>query len=348
MTRIDWIRWVKLTVLLLFVCGTGLSMKTAEPVARSRTSRYTPRSSQEARHWQEEVRKKLGKLLKLERFPEDKQSLGFDAKELASIDHETFTLRKLEINATKNRRMTLLVTLPKQARKPSPAVVAIGGHSSTLFTVYSQDTIAREENKWDRYYHAFGTELAAKGYVTITTLVSQHEIYEEGNTLLGERLWDLMRCLDYLESLPEVDAERIGCGGLSLGGEMAMWLAAMDERIYATVSSGFLTLMDQLEQGHCECWKLPGLRDLVDFPDIYALIAPRPLQCQNGLRETPDFFNVPLARKAMEQLRMTYVDVEHPENAVLDVHPGEHEVDLAGLMYFFEKHLQNNRLLGED
>ena len=117
---------------------------------------------------------------------------------------------------------------------------------------------------------------------------------------MGERLWDLVRCVDYLQSMPEVDEHRIGCGGLSLGGEMAMWLGAMDERIAATVSAGFLTTMDQMEQNHCMCWKFEGLRELVDFTDIYSLIAPRPLQCQNGLLEPPTQFYVPLARKAME------------------------------------------------
>lgn len=53
---------------------------------------------------------------------------------------------------------------------------------------------------------------------------------------MAERLWDLMRCVDYLQSMPQVDDSRIGCAGLSLGGEMAMWLGAMDERIAATVS----------------------------------------------------------------------------------------------------------------
>ena len=44
---------------------------------------------------------------------------------------------------------------------------------------------------------------------------------------MGERLWDLMRCVECLASLPQVDASRLGCAGLSLGGEMAMWLGAM-------------------------------------------------------------------------------------------------------------------------
>ena len=143
--------------------------------------------------------------------------------------------------------------------------------------------------------------------------------------------------------MEKVDTKRIGCAGLSLGGELAMWLPAMDERIAVSVSCGFLTMMDQLEEGHCPCWKFDGLRELVDFPDIYALIAPRPLQCQNGINETPNFFNVTLARQALEELQPIYADMDRPENVMLDVHEGGHEIDLPGLVYFFEKHLQNNR-----
>jgi len=46
---------------------------------------------------------------------------------------------------------------------------------------------------------------------------------------MGERLWDAMRCIDYLESLSQIDKKRIGCAGLSLGGEITMWLGAMDQ-----------------------------------------------------------------------------------------------------------------------
>lgn len=47
---------------------------------------------------------------------------------------------------------------------------------------------------------------------------------------------------------------------------MAMWLAAMDTRVKASVSAGFLTVMDQMERQHCLCWKFDGIRELVDFP----------------------------------------------------------------------------------
>ena len=180
---------------------------------------------------------------------------------------------------------------------------------------------------------------ARRGFVTIAPDVGQHEVYEEGRTLMGERLWDSIRCVDYLESLREVDPNRIGCAGLSLGGEMAMWLGAMDTRIRAVVSAGFLTVMDQMERNHCLCWKFDGLRELVDFPDIYAMTAPRALQCQNGRREPTSQFNIVMARYAFEQIRPAYLDFNRSENLELDIHDGAHIVDVPALVKFLTWHL---------
>jgi hypothetical protein len=181
--------------------------------------------------------------------------------------------------------------------------------------------------------------LAKRGFAVISTDVGRHEVYEEGRTLMGERLWDLMRCIDYLEGLDVVDGERIGCAGLSLGGEMAMWLGAMDTRVKAEVSAGFLTRMDQMEQNHCLCWKFDGLRELVDFADLYALTAPRALQCQNGRQEPSTQFTPALAREAMAEILPAYRDLDAGENAALHVHDGGHEIDLDALVRFLEKHL---------
>ena len=223
-------------------------------------------------------------------------------------------------------------------------MVAIGGHGSDLYSVYEQTTpLPRPARPYDELYHGFATRLAMAGYVTISTKVSQHDVYEktQDRILMGERLWDLMRCVDYLASMPEVDPSRIGCGGLSLGGEMAMYLGAMDERIAATVSAGTLTYMEKLvfRVNSCQCFNFPGLRELVEWPDIFALVAPRPLQCQNGIFDRP-WFTAEVARTAVEEVRKIYIDLEYPENVVLDIHEGGHIIDLPELMLFFEKHLQ--------
>jgi dienelactone hydrolase len=145
--------------------------------------------------------------------------------------------------------------------------------------------------------------------------------------------------VDHFTSLPDVDPSRIGCAGLSLGGEMAMWLGAMEQRIQATVSSGFLTRMDQMEQDHCMCWKFPGLRERVDYADIYCLIAPRALQCQNGLQEAPHAFTVPIAREALGEIQPIYDNFGKPENLQFVAHDGGHVVDLPNLLAFLHRHL---------
>jgi hypothetical protein len=307
--------------------------------------RYTSLPKEDARTWQKEVRTKLFQLLKMDNSLQGRNSIPFSTKELSRANRGTYHIMEVEINSTSSRRIRVIVTIPNSKDKLVPAVVCIGGHGSNLYSPYDPKTIAVQglRKKSDSIYKGFGTILAETGYVTISTKVSQHEIYEKGRLLMAERLWDLIRCVDYLQSLPEVDGRRIGCGGLSLGGEMAMWLGAMDERIAATVSAGFLTTMDHMEQNHCMCWKFKGLREQVDFADIYSLIAPRPLQCQNGMLEPASQFYVPLARLAMEEIRTIYKDLERPENAILDVHGEGHVINLPGLIYFFEKYLYENR-----
>ena len=319
--------------------------KEEQSIPAQRSMKYTSRSADSAGAWQKDVRARLFQLLEMDDLIAKKGAVAFKPKELSAADRGAYHVKEVEIDSTADRRIRIIVTLPTSRKGPFPGVVCIGGHGSDQYSPYDEHTVAKDSanGKSDHIYKAFGTLLAKRGYVTVSTTVSQHKVYEEGRLLMGERLWDLIRCVDYLESTPQVDRSRIGCAGLSLGGEMAMWLGAMDERIATTVSAGFLTNMDHMEQNHCMCWKFPGLRELVDFADIYSLVAPRALQCQNGMLEPESQFNVPLARKTMEEIRMTYCDLGKPENVVLDVHTGGHEIDLPGLLYFFEKHLYSNR-----
>lgn len=315
---------------------------TLKSSGRLRTMAYTSRSAEEAKAWQADVRERLMKRLKLDDLAQRKDAIPLEPKMLSFQIKDGYRFDEMEITSTDNRRIHIVMTIPTSGDGPFPAVVCIGGHGSTLYSPYDATTVSidPQKSKIDyHYYRGFGTALAKRGFVTISTTVSQHEVYEEGRLLMGERLWDLMRCVDYLESLPFVDNARIGCGGLSLGGEMSMWLGGMDQRMVVTVSAGFLTTMDHMEQDHCMCWKFGGLRELVDYADIYALTAPRALQCQNGKLEPVSQFYVPLARQALKEVQPIYDDMARPENLMLDVHEGAHIVDVPGLLYFIEKHL---------
>ncbi len=284
-----------------------------------RKMRYKPGTPEQTVAWQIDVRTKLFKALKLDDLLAKLSQIPFDPKEVGTWEMPGCTVKEMTIQSTPGRRIEIVLTIPQKSEGPLPAVVCIGGHGSNQFSVYTNGKAfgphPADATDGSPIYKGFGSELA-KSYVTISTLVSQHNVYEPGRTLMGERLWDLMRCVSYLESLPNVDKTRIGSGGLSLGGEMTMWLAAMDTRIAAADSSGWLTTMDHLEANHCLCWKFPGLRELVDWADVFSMIAPKPLECQNGRKEDPLGFDPELAEESASRdpagLRSFRQDGEHP------------------------------------
>lgn len=94
-----------------------------------------------------------------------------------------------------------------------------------------------------------------------------------------------MRLADFAIGREEIDGKRIGCMGFSGGGQYAMWLAAMDQRIQAAVVSGYVHgYYDSILDVHlCPCNYAPRLWRLGDISDICSLIAPRPLFVENGL-----------------------------------------------------------------
>src|SRR3989442_11327992 len=119
----------------------------------------------------------------------------------------------------------------------------------------------------------------------------------------GVEVWNAIRALDYLETRPEVDKGRIGITGISGGGAMTWYTAAVDERIAvaAPVCSTF-TFGSQAEhwlaRGQCDCIYYHNTYRW-DFPMVGALIAPRPLLIISGQKDTifpPDGYHAVFQR----------------------------------------------------
>lgn len=105
----------------------------------------------------------------------------------------------------------------------------------------------------------------------------------------GVVAWDDMRTVDYLLARPEVDANRIGCVGVSFGGWRSLFLSALDPRIKAGCIVGFMSTIRAMLRAHVDThsWVhfVPGLHRHLDLPDVASLNAPRPLLVQQCRRD---------------------------------------------------------------
>lgn len=294
-----------------------------------------PASTREAAEaWRENTRKQCMDLLGLTESLSALADRSVKSEVLEETVQEGYRLRKVALQQLfSNRTITVLVGLPDlECNRDLPAVLCVPGHGSVPADVFDGQSI----------YKGFAGVFAKSGFVVLAADTAYHDKDPGFKTLMGQRVYDLVRCVDYLSALPEVDPLRMGCAGLSLGGEMTMWLAALDTRLAATCSAGFLTFMNQMETNHCMCWKEEGLRELVDFPDIYALIAPRRLQCQIGEKEPVNQFTPVLARRAFREIQKCYTLLGASEHAELAVHPGAHEIALERLVAFMAGALTAN------
>jgi dienelactone hydrolase len=110
-----------------------------------------------------------------------------------------------------------------------------------------------------------------------------------GTTWPGLVFWDDMRTVDYLLTRPEVDAARLGCVGVSMGGYRSCYLAALDGRIAAACVTGFMSTVRPMVRAHLDIHSLihflPGLSRALDLPDVATLHAPKPLLVQQCARD---------------------------------------------------------------
>jgi dienelactone hydrolase len=146
-----------------------------------------------------------------------------------------------------------------------------------------------------------------------------------GSCLQTKMVWDMQRGLDYLESRPEVDPARLGCIGHSLGGQQTLFLAALDERVRAAVSScGFSSMTSVLREGinHNFGAYVPGWLDHGDIGDLLAEVAPRAFLALNGADDR--IFPIDGLHDSFGIARKTYVAAGCAERLAVDVWPGGH------------------------
>jgi len=161
-------------------------------------------------------------------------------------------------------------------------------------------------------------------------LVIAPTIVNAGASWPGIFSYEDRRSVDYLVTRPEIDPNRIGCGGLSGGGLRTIFLAGLDERIRCAFCVGFMSTMRGMLRNRIKSHRLfmyvPQLSHYLDLPDVIALRAPSPLMVQYDSDD--ELFTLEGQRQADEKIARIYSEIGHPGNYVGKFYPGPHKFDV--------------------
>ncbi len=214
-------------------------------------------------------------------------------------EHDGYMLETWVLDLNGIEAVPAYVARPRAATGRLPAVLFNHSHGGGY-------TIGKKEFIEGRSYlqpKPYAKELTDLGFVA---LAIDHWIFGErshtseldmfklmlwrGQVLWGMMVYDSLRAMDVLLQRPDVDAQRVGTLGMSMGSTMAWWLAALDERVKVTVDINCLTDFDSLVAAkglghHGVYYYVPALLKHFTTSQINALIAPRPHLGLIGLRD---------------------------------------------------------------
>lgn len=153
-------------------------------------------------------------------------------------------------------------------------------------------------------------------------------------------IWDMKCCIDYLETRPELNGERIGMMGLSQGGTMTAFTSAVEPRIKAAdiicyVNPWSAFAIDRAN--FCGSQMVPQIFSYFDTDEIAGLIAPRPLLIEMGIYDKCFFMQDTL--RGFEGVRQIYEAAGAGEHLYCDIFPGGHSFSGKKAFDFFKKYL---------
>ena len=241
-------------------------------------------------------------------FP--RESCDLQPRIVGRLARAGYTVEKLLLQTRPGLLMTANVYVPDGAGR-KPAVLCVHGHwpgakqDPTVqarciglcklgFVVLSVDAFGAGERGVGRAlgeYH--GAMVAAT-------------LWPTGLALAGLQVYENMRGVDYLQSRPDVDAERIGVTGTSGGGNQTMYLGAVDERLKCVVPACSVgTYQAYLGAACCMCEVTPGALTYTEEWGLLAMVAPRALMLINATRDAFQF-SVGEAKKSLAAAQQVF------------------------------------------
>jgi hypothetical protein len=244
---------------------------------------------------------------------------------------------------------------PIQGEGPYPTLLCYHGHGYGVNALVGLDQRGNPVDTLD-YHNGFAIQAVRRGYAVLAIEVlgfGRRSIGDQGcscpvlsgaglmlgETMTGWRVYDAMRAVDYAITRPDVDADRIGTMGISGGGLVSLFHAALDERVKAAVVSGYFNEFTScvMSINHCIDNFIPGLRLDMEMSDMAGIIAPRALWCENGDKD--DIFPIDAFHRAIAKAGEIYGVLGVSDKIRGEEFKGEHSFNGAGCWDFLKRYL---------
>ena len=322
--------------------------------------------------WKTAARKKVFECMMASPRPAAK----FDMEVVEEEKRDGYTAKKIEFNINAYSRVTAYLLVP-DGKGPFPAINALHDHGAHLYIGKEkmirpfgvEQEVIDDAQQWaDRLYEGqfVGDYLASHGYVVFSVDAplwgergreegvdrSKYDIIAGNMMMLGRDLcgfmhYDDIYSTDFLATLPEVDAKRIGCMGCSMGAYRAWMLSALTDRVKAAAAICWMVTTDvqmstadnkRESGGFANC--LPGLRQYLDYPHIASIACPKPMLFINGTQD--HLFPVRGVNDAFQIMRDTWDSQKAGDKLETEIWDIPHSCGLKvqeRMLQFFDKNL---------
>ena len=208
---------------------------------------------------------------------------------LSETDCGSYTRRRIDLEVAPGDLLPAFLLVPKQRQAKAPAMLCLHQTAEA-----GKDVVV---GLGDANQFNYASELAERGFVTLAPDYpgfgelkdDRKNIYASGFlSVTMKGIVNHRRSIDYLQSLPEVDPEKIGAIGHSLGGHNTLFIGAFDPRVKVMVTSCGFTEFKHYYNGDLTGWSHDGYMPRIksayhtnpaempfDFPQILAHLAPR-------------------------------------------------------------------------
>jgi dienelactone hydrolase len=320
------------------------------------TFRATTRKQAEA--WQKQLRPRVVELMGgFPAKPAPLQQQTIEVKEYPGYRREKFVFQSRPGLGVLGYLLT-----PTAVKPPHAAVICIPGHGRGVDDIVGIDDKGQDRTVKVAYQYDYAVQVAEHGMAAVAIEPMSFGCRRDartvarsldasvcqptagsalllGQTMIGWRVYDIMRTIDWIETRPELDAKRVGCMGCSGGGMATLFAAAVEPRVKAGLVSCYLNTFRDcvMSISHCIDNYVPGILNWAEMYDLAGLAAPRPLFFESG--EHDNIFPVAASRASFARVQKMYDVFDVPTHTGQEVHDGPHGFSGKQGLPFLAKHL---------